>query len=203
VAHGASSQSWARRPAVVARLARTLGSAMEAVRYASRFSAFRREPNSHDAAEPRKTSYLRHRDQNQNGTSLPRELVGRLLRESVSRNDLEPPHLLEPPRCVGCSPVRSVHWAAAVSAGALRRSLPRRRQESEARNGRQRGAGSSCSRPPEATRPWPACVARSLSAALPNPSLKRSANGRPPGPGLWHMVHHHSPGPGVLPPSPP
>ena len=36
----------------------------------------------------------------------------------------------------------------------------------------------------------------------PNPSLKRSANGRPPGPGLWHTVHFHSPGPGVLPSSP-
>jgi hypothetical protein len=36
----------------------------------------------------------------------------------------------------------------------------------------------------------------------PNPSLKRSANGRPPGPGLWHTVHSHSPGPGVLPSAP-
>ena len=37
---------------------------------------------------------------------------------------------------------------------------------------------------------------------LPNPSLKRSANGRPPGPGRWYAVHFHRPGPGVL-PSPP
>ena len=36
----------------------------------------------------------------------------------------------------------------------------------------------------------------------PNPSLKRSANGRPPGPGLRYGVHFLSPGPGVL-PSPP
>ena len=36
----------------------------------------------------------------------------------------------------------------------------------------------------------------------PNPSLKRSANGRPPGPGRWHSVHFHRPGPGVLPSSP-
>jgi hypothetical protein len=34
---------------------------------------------------------------------------------------------------------------------------------------------------------------------LPNPSLKRSANGRPPGPGWWYAVHFHQPGPGVLP----
>ena len=39
-------------------------------------------------------------------------------------------------------------------------------------------------------------------ARMPNPSLKRSTNGRPPGPGLWHTVHFHSPGPGVLPPVP-
>ena len=39
-------------------------------------------------------------------------------------------------------------------------------------------------------------------ARMPNPSLKRSANGRPPGPGRWHTVHFHRPGPGVLPSSP-
>ena len=37
---------------------------------------------------------------------------------------------------------------------------------------------------------------------MPNPSLKRSANGRPPGPGLRYAVHFLSPGPGVLPSSP-
>ena len=36
----------------------------------------------------------------------------------------------------------------------------------------------------------------------PNPSLKRSANGRPPGPGWWYAVHSHQPGPGGLPLSP-
>ena len=41
-----------------------------------------------------------------------------------------------------------------------------------------------------------------VHAALPNPSLKRSANGRPPGPGRWYAVHFHQPGPGVLPSSP-
>ena len=39
-------------------------------------------------------------------------------------------------------------------------------------------------------------------AARPNPSLKRSANGRPPGPGLGYAVDFPSPGPGVLPSSP-
>jgi hypothetical protein len=36
----------------------------------------------------------------------------------------------------------------------------------------------------------------------PNPSLKRSANGRPPGPVWRYPVHFRQPGPGVLPSSP-
>jgi hypothetical protein len=40
------------------------------------------------------------------------------------------------------------------------------------------------------------------STLMPNPSLKRSANGRPPGPGRWYSVHFHRPGPGGLPLSP-
>ena len=37
---------------------------------------------------------------------------------------------------------------------------------------------------------------------MPNPSLKRSANGRPPGPVWRYAVHFRQPGPGVLPLSP-
>ena len=36
-------------------------------------------------------------------------------------------------------------------------------------------------------------------ARMPNPSLKRSANGRPPGPVWRYAVHFRQPGPGVLP----
>jgi hypothetical protein len=39
-------------------------------------------------------------------------------------------------------------------------------------------------------------------AMTPNPSLKRSVNGRPPGPVWRHTVHFRQPGPGVLPLSP-
>ena len=42
----------------------------------------------------------------------------------------------------------------------------------------------------------------SINTALPNPSLKRSANGRPPAPGRWYAVHFHRPGAGALPSSP-
>ena len=41
-----------------------------------------------------------------------------------------------------------------------------------------------------------------LAREPPNPSLKRSANGRPPGPGPRYGVHFLSPGPGVLPLAP-
>jgi hypothetical protein len=37
---------------------------------------------------------------------------------------------------------------------------------------------------------------------LPNPSFKRSTNGRPPAPGRWYAVHFHRPGAGVLPLAP-
>ena len=43
----------------------------------------------------------------------------------------------------------------------------------------------------------PPCV-----QSRPNPSLKRSANGRPPGPVWRYAVHFRQPGPGVLPSSP-
>jgi hypothetical protein len=38
--------------------------------------------------------------------------------------------------------------------------------------------------------------------AMPNPSLKRSANGTPPGPGCGYAVHCPHPGPGAVPSSP-
>ena len=41
-----------------------------------------------------------------------------------------------------------------------------------------------------------------MRTVLPNPSLKRSANGRPPGPVWRYAVHFRQPGPGVLPSSP-
>ena len=45
----------------------------------------------------------------------------------------------------------------------------------------------------------PVCAA---PPALPNPSLKRSANGMSPGPGRRYAVHFRQPGPGATPSSP-
>jgi hypothetical protein len=43
---------------------------------------------------------------------------------------------------------------------------------------------------------------RKHRGATPNPSLKRSANGRPPDPVWRYAVHFRQPGPGALPLSP-
>ena len=43
---------------------------------------------------------------------------------------------------------------------------------------------------------------RHMPELTPNPSLKRSANGRPPGPVWRYAVHFRQPGPGVLPLAP-
>ena len=45
-------------------------------------------------------------------------------------------------------------------------------------------------------------VPSGASPVRPNPSLKRSANGRPPGPATGYGVHFPVAGPGVLPSSP-
>ena len=44
--------------------------------------------------------------------------------------------------------------------------------------------------------------ARKVPALMPNPSLKRSANGRPPGPVWRDEVHFRQPGPGLVPVAP-
>jgi hypothetical protein len=52
---------------------------------------------------------------------------------------------------------------------------------------------------------WLACKLNAINGwrvVLPNPSLKRSANGRPPGPDRRCYAHFLRPGPGVLPLSP-
>ena len=45
-------------------------------------------------------------------------------------------------------------------------------------------------------------IAFAITRPMPNPSLKRSANGTPPGPGLRYGVHFLNPGPGALPLAP-
>ena len=178
--------------------------------YSSRVSACRRELNGHDAAKPRgpgcpleRTPHPeRGQAKNRNRTTLRQRPSTGMAGTAANRNYMEPQCHIEPAHCVGTSGLQSVRGAAAASVSASGLGQLQRRLEYAARHGRQRGAGGACSLPRGITGPWQAHRQRMSGAALPNPSLKRSANGRPPGPGWWYSVHFHQPGPGVLPPSP-
>ena len=77
--------------------------------------------------------------------------------------------------------------------GWLRPRMPRRR----------RSASGSATAPSRARfKPLSSSRSDSCRRVRPNPSLKRSANGRPPGPVWRYAVHFRQPGPGVLPSSP-
>ena len=180
----------------------------------SRISACRRELNSHDAAEPREDSHRLQRTWPRvpveckwatRQSIIPfRQITRGLLRAGAAYNckDKEPPCHIERAHCVGSTGVQSVRRAAAISVGALALGQVPRRLEYVPRYGRQRGAGSAWGGPRGVTGPGQAQHTRAQGAALPNPSLKRSANGRPPGPGRRYVVHCRLPGPGVLPSSP-
>ena len=173
--------------------------------YSSRISACRRELNSHDAAAPRILSGPPLRaTQRPSAKCKFTEHESRVMSRAVANwNYMAPPCHLEPPHCVGRPAIRSVRGAAAASTAASTRGPSRRRLEYAACHGRQRGAGGDCCAPTGgATRPWQLHRQRSSGAALPNPSFKRSANGRPPGPAGRYAVHFLPAGPGVLPSSP-
>ena len=150
------SQPGPWRPAVVARLARTLGSAGEAVQCSSRVSACRRELNSHDAAEPRILGGLPRNDtQGPSAKGKPTEQPSKIMsRGTAKRNDKAPPCQLASQHCVGGLGFQSVRGAAASSTAVSSRSPLRRRLESVAGRGLQRGAGGDCGAPTGVTRHW-------------------------------------------------
>jgi hypothetical protein len=178
----------------------------------SRVSAYRRELNSHEAAKPLEHPHRLPRAWGQvpvelsawQSTTLTRQKTPTLRRAGAARNskDKEPVCQFERPHCVGGTSVQSVRRAAAMSAGASTLGQVPRRPECAAGRGSQRGAGSTCNGPRVVTGPGQAHRLHTLGAALPNPSLKRSANGRPPGPVWRYGVHFRQPGPGVLPLAP-
>ena len=177
----------------------------------SKVSACRRELNIHEAAEPREDSHPLKRTWRQvpveskraGGQSImPSGRPARgLLRAGAAQSckDEEPLCHIERAHCVGSTGVQPVRRAAAISVGASALSQVPRRLEYVARHGSQRGAGRICGR---STGHWQVQRWHASGATLPNPSLKRSANGRPPGPGRRYGVHFRQPGPGVLPSSP-
>ena len=180
------------------------------MRYASRIGACRRELSSHEAAEPREPGCPQERGRQQaspergqaaNHTSRPQRASRGRSSAVANRNCMAPQCHIEPAHCVGSSGVQSVRGAAAANTAAFTRGQLRRRLEYAARHGRQRGAGGAWCVPSRITGPWQAHRQCSSGAALPNPSLNRSANGRPPGP-VCGALHSPQPGPGVLPSSP-
>ena len=171
---------------------------MEAVRYVREVSACRREPNSHETSKSREPGYLRAQSPRQNEAIRPQPSTGAV---SAAKHwiYIRPQCHLEPARCEGGSCVQSIRWAVAgKTSPGLGQSL---RLEYTACHGWQRKAGGAWCVPRKIARPWQVqrwCI---TVAALPNPSLKRSANGRPPGP-VCGMLHSPQPGPGVPPSSP-
>ncbi|CAD5373991.1 hypothetical protein RA210_U400006 [Rubrivivax sp. A210] len=195
---GTFSQPGPRRPTSAGRLARTLGSAGEAVQCSSRVSALRREPNSHEAAKPHEILLPRLRAQDHR-VQGPCGINGA---ERSNTNDKGQKCCIGPLHCVGISGFQSVCWAAAASNRA-QLSSPRRRLEDLAHHVRRRGEGGLCGQAREISRSGQGHrLGQHRTPLMPNPSLKRSTNGRPPGPGRWYSVHFHRPGPGVLPSAP-
>ena len=181
------------------------------MQYASKVSASRRGLNSHEAAKPRTASQLSSQGKNpalRDLENLKTEIIAVSLSghtglgEQLTINDREPPCHIEPVNCVGSSGFQSVRRAAAAKVRSGLVGLQQRRLEYVPCIGPQRGAGGYRCWRTGVTRPWQAQWYRLPCAALPNPSLKRSANGRPPGPVWRYAVHFRQPGPGVLPSSP-
>ena len=176
------------------------------MRFANRISACRRELNSHGAAKPRRQSTVRQRVREQalheSERMEQRHLqVARANRTDSNTNDLEPPRHIEPSHCVEGSGFQSVRWAAedGVVASCKNRS---RRLEYTVRQGLRCTAGGVRGGSQGIAGPLRAWRSGSKCAALPNPSLKGSANSRPPGPPAG-LPHFPSVGPGVLLPAPP
>ena len=183
------------------------------MRHPSGMCASRRELNNHGAAKPRSDRLLSLRPPRRIASEQTRievrlcQLLGRRVSNRSRRGKSSAARLgAAVPNWT--SGLRGKHWSSVSSSG---RRWPQRHQrpehmsrrlEYEASQGQQRGAGSFSAGQHKMTRPWQARRLWLYCAVLPNPSLKRSANGRPPGPVWRYAVHFRPPGPGVLPSSP-
>ncbi len=175
----------------------------EPMLYANRVSALRRELNSHERADSRRDSAPPIRD------------IGRRLNDTVwwhhkgtrssKRDSTSLGAAPKPGLCAalpnpvaalrGSNGLQPVQGAAGNNSGLCHRS--RWRLEARAHQHLQRGAVGTCGTRTKLQNPI-YCTPRT---SPPNPSLKRSANGRPPGP-PGGVVYHPPVGPGVLPLSP-
>ena len=170
------------------------------MRCPSTVSDWRRELNSHNAAKPRDAQRLPLLAAHQ--TTAGRGSMEVAAPEATSKERLASngSHRTFGLRRKSSHSVCSSGRRARQ--GQLRQGQEVRRLKSAVFHGQQRGAGCFSTRPRGITGPWQAHRLWLYCAVLPNPSLKRSANGRPPGPVWRYAVHFRQPGPGVLPSSP-
>ena len=161
--------------------------------FSGRVSAYRREPNSHNAAQPRKAAHPQNLARSRHSPTMPESQGNR-----VSK-DMGPLCLIETVHCVGSIGFQSVGRAAACfHPGAANRCW---RLEDAAHQLPRRRAGAGRGGPVALPGCLQALYRRRTCTSLPNPSLNRSANGRPPGPPSGEAYHPHV-GPGVLPSAP-
>ena len=168
------------------------------MRYISKVTACRREPNSHETSKSREPGCLPAHSSRQNEGIRPQPSSG-AVSAAEHWNCFRPQCHLEPARCEGKSCVQSGRRAAASeTTPGLGQLL---RLKFAACHRRQRRAGGAWCAARTVARPWQVrCLCTSV-AALPNPSLKRSANGLPAGPVIGAQ-HSPQPGPAGQPSSP-
>ncbi len=188
---GTFSQFGPRRPASAGRLARTLGSAMQAKWYSSRVSAWRRVLNSHEAAQPQMPAPAEQ--------SSSQNLIMR--QTSAIANYWPAPWQVKRSHFLQRLGIQSVRGAAAAKPGGQVSGHGQRRLEHVAHHGFRRGARSTCSGQCWATVPWQIRHQLEQGPALPNHSLKLSTNGMAPGP--CNALEYHAPhGPSAIPLAP-
>ena len=171
---------------------------MEAMRYVSEVSAYRRGLNSHETAKPQYSGCQCARGPTHNEAIRLQPSSGTVC-AAEDWNYLVPQCHVKPAHCEGGA---FIQWACQATVAKAFPGLGRLlRLEGAAYRGRQRRAAGAGRMPREIARPWQVHRRCISVAALPNPSLKRSANGGPPGP-VCGEVHSPQPGPGVPPSSP-
>ena len=168
------------------------------MQYVREFSACRRESNSLETATSREPSYRWVRGPAHNEAVRVQPSSGTVCAAN-DRNYLVPQCHVEPARCEGGAFIQPVCRATAAKASPGLGQLLQ--LKFAACHRRQRRAVSARYAPREITRPWQSIGQCTSGAALPNPSLKRSANGGPPGP-VCGKLHSPQTGPGVPPSSP-
>jgi hypothetical protein len=152
---------------------------MNSVAPPSRISACRREPNSHEAAEPRDADQRWQRATQAPPVGCKRaKYHGQLkVSESAKDQDQVPSHHIDKLHCVGSISFRLVRWAAASSIAAIGHGLLSRRLKFLTGKNCPRGARSTCATPPGNTGSGQARPRPRPNTALPNPSFKWTANG--------------------------